>query len=173
MAAVLEPFMSCADHGHCIDTALDQAEKLCLARGARLTPIRRAVLAEIWADHEATKAYDLIDRLSRDGAVIKPPTIYRALDFLLAHHLIHRIESLNAFVGCAQPDIQHQAVMMICDQCGDIREESGPEIAQQLRQLAAREGFLPTDQTIELHGLCAKCQATGPAKTNNAETAQQ
>jgi len=165
--------MSCADHGHCIETALDRAEKLCLARGARLTPIRRAVLAEIWADHEATKAYDLINRLSKDGAVVKPPTIYRALEFLLAHHLIHRIESLNAFVGCDHPDTQHQAVMMICDQCGDIREVPGADIADQLRQLAAQQDFLPTGQTIELHGLCANCQATRTNETAASQAASE
>ena len=153
--------MACVNHNRCVEDALDQAEQLCLARGARLTPIRRTVLAEIWADHEATKAYDLISRLSREGAEVKPPTIYRALEFLLAHGLVHRIESLNAFVGCNHPQTQHQAIMMICTQCGDIQEQASAPVTDTLRAAAEHNGFDIHHQTIELRGRCARCrQAT-------------
>jgi Fur family transcriptional regulator, zinc uptake regulator len=150
--------MNCQNHHDCAATALAHAETVCLARGARLTPIRRAVLTEIWANHEATKAYDLISRLSREGSLIKPPTVYRALDFLLAHGLIHRIESLNAFIGCHHPDTHHQAILMICDQCGAIEEVASETLNGILSTLTQTEKFKVTHQSIELHGLCATCQ---------------
>ncbi len=150
--------MPCLNHTDCSGTALEHAEQVCLARGARLTPIRKAVLAEIWAGHEATKAYDLISRLSTVGNVIKPPTIYRALDFLLAHGLIHRIESLNAFIGCDHPEIAHQAILMICDHCGTINEQSSEALNQLLSQISDVQQFKISRQSIELHGTCSHCQ---------------
>ncbi len=151
--------MHCSHSTHCATEALAHAEAICLARGARLTPMRRAVLAEIWADHDASKAYDLIERLSRPGRTIKPPTVYRALDFLLAHGLIHRIESLNAFIGCHHPQTPHQAILMICERCGNIEERASEPLNEALRSIARDAGFTPTRQSIELRGACRRCAA--------------
>ncbi|WP_407275499.1 Fur family transcriptional regulator [Halothiobacillus sp. DCM-1] len=158
--------MHCTHSPHCAAEAMARAEAICLARGARLTPMRRAVLAEIWADHDASKAYDLIDRLSRPGHSIKPPTVYRALDFLLAHGLIHRIESLNAFIGCHHPQTPHQAILLICDHCGEIEEQSSEPLNEQLKTIAQAAEFTPTRQSIELRGTCRHCSppATGKAR---------
>ena len=77
--------------------------ELCARRGARLTRLRRRVLELVWQGHAAVKAYDLLAELDRKDATAKPPTVYRALDFLMAHGLVHRLESLNSYVGCPQP----------------------------------------------------------------------
>jgi Fur family zinc uptake transcriptional regulator len=152
--------MTCATHEHdqCISAALARAEAICREAGARLTPIRRQVLEEVWASREATKAYDLIERLSRHGDQVKPPTVYRALDFLLAQGLIHRIESLNAFIGCAQPQDPHHAILLICSQCGDIEERSSDRVHAELDRLAADSGFAVRSEVIELRGLCRRCR---------------
>ena len=92
------------DHAQCIDAALDKAADLCSRRGARLTKLRRRVLELVWQGHAAVKAYDLLGALDRGAGAAKPPTVYRALDFLIAHGLVHRLESLNAFVGCPAPE---------------------------------------------------------------------
>ncbi|HER34673.1 MAG: transcriptional repressor [Halothiobacillaceae bacterium] len=152
--------MSCANHDHCIDAALARAEAICARVDARLTPIRREVLREVWSNHEATKAYQLIERLSRHGANVKPPTVYRALDFLLAHGLIHRIESLNAFVGCEHPQKAHQAILMICERCGDIREEDDVAVRDALMTLTQAATFSARTTVIELRGLCRGCRST-------------
>lgn len=152
--------MTCATHDHdeCIEHALARAESICREAGARLTPIRRQVLEEVWASHEATKAYDLIERLSRHGGQVKPPTVYRALDFLLAQGLIHRIESLNAFIGCAHPQEPHHAILLICGQCGDIEERSSDRVHAELGRLAADSGFTVRAEIIELRGICQQCR---------------
>src|SRR5690606_9768433 len=110
------------DHAACIDAALDRAAELCARRGARLTRLRRRVLELVWQGHAAVKAYDLLAELERKGASAKPPTVYRALDFLMAHGLVHRLESLNSYVGCPQPDAPHAGQFLICDSCGTGRE---------------------------------------------------
>ncbi len=165
--------MSCAHHDQCIDDALARAEAICARSGARLTPIRRHVLREVWSSHEATKAYDLIERLSRHGEQVKPPTVYRALDFLLEQGLIHRIESLNAFVGCEHPQEPHQAILLICDQCGDILEEDNPAVHAALDDLAHQSGFAPRSAVIEVRGLCRACRTapTPPSTTSSDHTA--
>ncbi len=102
------------DHGHCVATALDAAASLCQRRRARLTPLRRRVLELVWRSHEPQGAYDILDTLGERGRRAAPPTVYRALDFLLGQGLIHRIESLNAFVGCRDPDTPHAGQFLIC-----------------------------------------------------------
>jgi hypothetical protein len=83
------------DHAHCIEDAIDRAELVCGARGARLTDIRRHVLELIWKRHEPVGAYDLLDELRATHRRAAPPTVYRALDFLMENGLVHRIESLE------------------------------------------------------------------------------
>ena len=95
------------DHRHCVATALAAAVERCAASGAQLTPIRRRVLELVWSSHAPIGAYDILAKLAADTGKVQPPTVYRALDFLKAQGLIHRIESRNAFIGCAQPDREH------------------------------------------------------------------
>ena len=92
------------DHRRCVADALDKAEALCSDRGARLTKLRCRVLELVWNSHAPIGAYDVLRRLSQEHQSAAPPTVYRALDFLLEQGLIHRIESLNAYIGCPVPE---------------------------------------------------------------------
>ena len=149
--------MSCANHHQCIDDALARAEAICARSGARLTPIRRDVLREVWSSHEATKAYDLMERLSRRGDQVKPPTVYRALDFLLEQGLAHKIESLHAFIGCTHPEHPHASQFLICAECGRVTELEDAAIAQSLTLAAGETGFRPSRPVVEVIGTCADC----------------
>src|SRR5687767_3862769 len=95
------------DHALCVDDALAAAERQCAAKGARLTEQRRRVLELIWKSHAPVGAHTLLDRLREQGVRAQPPTVYRALEFLVENGLIHRIESLNAYIGCAEPAERH------------------------------------------------------------------
>lgn len=147
----------CNEHEHGLAKALDQAETLCERQGARLTPMRRRVLELILASHEAVKAYDLLHQLSTEDHTVKPPTVYRALDFLLEHGLIHRVDSLNAFVGCSQPTKPHEARLLICSQCGRITELHAPMLDAAIEEALTPTGFHPTRTRLEIHGLCVDC----------------
>lgn len=152
------PFPS-GDHDHriCIRSALRDAERICKVRGLRLTPIRRRVLELIWQSHRPSGAYELLEQLAADGHKPSPPTVYRALDFLLAHGLIHRITSRNAFVGCSHPDNEHMAQIFICDVCGMAVEQADASVNQRLRRNASDMEFQIREQTIEITGLCPRC----------------
>lgn len=142
------------DHGPCVASALAMADEECRRRGARLTDIRRRVLELVWSSHAPVGAYALMQALGKAA----PPTVYRALDFLLAHGLIHRIETLNAFVGCPHPGQPHTGQFLLCRQCGRAAEIDGETIGQAIAQAAASLGFSVEAVTIEARGLCPDCR---------------
>lgn len=87
------------DHSRCVTHALTEAESICTRQGLRLTALRKRVLELVWHSHKPLGAYDILGVLSEeDGRRAAPPTVYRALDFLLENGLVHRIASLNAFI---------------------------------------------------------------------------
>lgn len=140
------------------ETLLARAGQICDSRGARLTDLRRQVLGLILDSDAPAGAYDLLDRLraTRDGAA--PPTVYRALDFLLEQGLIHKLERLSAFVGCiAHEDGDHAAQFLICRSCGKVTEIEDHELAHALDDAARRLGFIVGKATIEAEGVCAAC----------------
>lgn len=145
------------DHGSCIAEALDAAERVCRERQLRFTPIRRRVLELVWSRHAPIGAYEILDALRDDQRNAAPPTVYRALEFLVENGFVHKIESLNAFVGCGHPDDDHVAQFLICGECRQVGELEDPEIAALIARKAARVGFGVTRQTIEIEGLCRNC----------------
>lgn len=146
------------DHNACIHDAVATAVDLCEKRGARLTAQRRRVLELVWGSHRAVKAYEILDDLAREQPGARPPTVYRALEFLMAHGLVHRVDSLNAFVGCYHARDRHEAQFFICDGCGLVREIDEPSIGQAVTRGAKKLGFRVDRQTVEMHGRCEACQ---------------
>ena len=147
------------DHSQCLEHALQAAEHLCQQRGVSLTPIRLQVLTLIWQNHKAVKAYELLDRLKPSLNAAKPVTVYRALDFLIEQGLIHRVESLNAFIGCKCPALKHEQLLLICNQCNDVEERAASDVMLALSQEIKQAGFIAHSKAIEIQGICQKCVA--------------
>ncbi len=146
------------DHDLCIHKAITLAEQLCQTRGVQLTPIRHKVLELVLNSHKAVKAYDLLDQIRPVNDAAKPATVYRALDFLLEQGLIHRVESLNAFVGCHLSGSQHDLLLLICSRCHNVEERPATSVIQALGEELQVAGFNPQLKTIEIQGLCKNCQ---------------
>lgn len=146
------------DHRKCVQSALAAAEVVCHARAQKLTALRKRVLELVWASHKPVGAYALLDLLRADGRSAAPPTVYRALEFLIEQGLVHRVESLNAYLGCAHPADGHSAQFLICRQCGTTAELEESEIATAIDRHARRAGFAVERRTVEAMGLCAACQ---------------
>jgi len=143
------------------ETLLAHADQICESKGTRLTDLRRQVLGLILEAEAPAGAYDLLDalRATRHGAA--PPTVYRALEFLLENGLIHKLESRSAYVGCvSHADAGHAAQFLICRTCGQVIELDDHELAHALEDAAKRLGFTVGKATIEAEGRCASC-ATG------------
>ena len=142
--------------GAALATALDRAEQRCSEHGERLTGPRRRVLELLLEAGQPTKAYDLIAAYGADGEAAKPPTVYRALDFLERAGMAHRIASISAYVACARDAGAHTAAFLICDCCGDTREIE-PPAGLGLEESAKMSGYELERVTIEAHGRCGAC----------------
>jgi Fur family zinc uptake transcriptional regulator len=151
------------DHARCIDAALNAARQLCVERALRLTPLREQVLQLVWQSHKPLGAYAILDLLSTangsDKARQAPPTVYRALEFLLEHGLVHRINSLNAFIGCSQPHAHHNSHFLICRNCATAVEVVDPAISTAIHGAAQEARFSEESACVEITGLCPNCQS--------------
>ena len=148
------------DHDHCVSSALAEADALCARAGVRLTALRRRVLELVWQSHKPLGAYDILGALTeQDGRRAAPPTVYRALDFLLENGLVHRIASLNAFIGCNHPEHPHQGQFLICRNCHTAIELEQSIVSEAINQAAHSVNFRVEGQTVEVVGLCATCRS--------------
>ncbi|MEX1080814.1 MAG: Fur family transcriptional regulator [Halofilum sp. (in: g-proteobacteria)] len=141
------------------DGALERAERLCRARGARLTPQRRRVYELLIGADGPLTAYELLRRLAGDGGNPAPPTVYRALEFLQAHGLVHRLASHNRYVACDHPGHgAHGGVFLVCERCGHALEWSDEDVARVLTHSARAAGFQVGEDVLpEVEGLCPGC----------------
>src|SRR5271169_6235436 len=135
-----------------------QVESVCDREGLHLTPLRRQVLAILAGSLAPLGAYAIIDQLSRrEGKPVAPPTVYRTLDFFLDHGFVYKIESRNAYAPCEHLGHAHHGVLLLCDKCGRSDEIEDVKIDRLLQEAAARAGFAPHRQMVELVGLCRDC----------------
>lgn len=154
---------ACTDPHHHVHDAhgfVDAVERACRERGLRLTPIRALVVRLIAQAGRPVKAYDLLEMVRNADTVgaDAPPTVYRALDFLMANGFVHKLQSVNAFVACHHPNsIEHSVPFLICDRCHSAVELEDVDVVAQLESRAKALGFRPQAQTLEVHGLCADC----------------
>ena len=153
---------ACTDPSHHVHGAgayVRAVEAACAARGLRLTPLRAQVLGLVAAADRPVKAYDLLEQMKTATGNAAPPTVYRALDFLLEQGFIHRLASINAYVGCHHPNVRHSVPFLICDGCQAAIELEDERIAGLLEERALALGFETRAQTLEVHGLCAACRS--------------
>ncbi|OZG75512.1 Fur family transcriptional regulator [Hahella sp. CCB-MM4] len=147
------------DHKRCIQDALETAKELCRNQGLRLTDTRLRVLELIWQSHTPVGAYEILAKFNEEGRNSAPPTVYRALEFLQEHNLVHRLASLNAFIGCIAPEHGHQGSFLICRKCSKAQELTSAELEESIQALAGKQGFTVDNMTLEVSGLCPRCKA--------------
>lgn len=123
-----------------------------------MTRLRRAVLEALWQCDQPVGAYDLLPLLeAKLGRKLLPPSVYRALEFLLEQRLIARIESRNAYIPCAHPERPHHCVFFVCDACSTSTEIENPRLEALIDEDARSLGFRVLRRVVELRGTCAAC----------------
>lgn len=133
------------------------AETLCARAGARLTDPRRRVLTLLADAKTPLKAYDLIAKAGVNGQAVKPPTVYRALEFLCQIGIVHRIEQDATYVACSHVGHGHLAALLVCDMCREVTEVHVDEIERDLKRAAQKSGFVLAHLVIEGRGQCRAC----------------
>lgn len=149
------------DHSACANAVMETAERQIASEGIRLTPVRRRALEILLESHRAMGAYEVLERLSKDGFGNQPPVAYRALDFLVENGLAHRIQRLNAYAACHAPGQPHAPVFLICRGCDTVAETGAQELRSALDDLAGASDFQIERMTVEALGLCPACRASG------------
>ena len=144
-----------------------KTEAYCEEHGLRFTDPRRMVLEIIAAAEKPLGAYDILALIGKKIDNPKPPTVYRAIEFLSEHQIIHRIESLNAYILC-QSDHRHEgSQFMICDDCGTVTEAHLCDLPAPLSSKTKQEGFELSSWNVELHGTCRNCSKTQHVHTQH------
>ena len=136
-------------------STLAAVERLCAERQLRFTALRRRVFAWLWHSQKPLKPYELLERL---GAQAHPPTIYRTLDFLKQHRLIHHLPSLGAYLCCKHPQAHAVCCVFLCPQCQAARECCDAGFEAQLHGLAQTWQVELQPMAVEIQALCAGCQ---------------
>lgn len=157
------------NHTHCQSSAVAQAESICQSKGVRFTKLREQVFQLIWQSHKPITAYKLLDLIKDSDFSATPPTVYRTLDFLLEQGLIHRINSLNAYVGCCQLGDSHTGTFMICQQCGQAQEVDDRGISEAINGISKNFEFHVKGYATEIYGLCPGCYTSSPSATGETE----
>jgi Fur family transcriptional regulator, zinc uptake regulator len=153
------------DHAACVSRAVSTAEEICAARGLKLTPVRQRVLEIVWRSHEPIGAYDILAELAKERDKAAPPTVYRALEFLMEAGLVHRIDSLNAFVGCDAPRREHVGQFLVCRQCHRVVEIDDAALQRALADRCRAAGFHVEPAPLEIKGLCNDCAQTSATRS--------
>lgn len=148
------------DHHACIADGVALADAFCAAQGLQFTPVRRRVLEILLEQHTALGAYDILNVLRDEGLGSQPPVAYRALDFLVKHGFVHKIERLNAFVACSHMGEDHAPVFLICRGCDAVAEVHGDPSDAALSNAADPSGFVIERVVTEATGLCPACSKT-------------
>jgi Fur family transcriptional regulator, zinc uptake regulator len=149
------------NHSHTSSDIIAEATIYCEARGLRLTDQRRQILVLLAQSAKPLGAYDLLEKIQQASPKRQAPVVvYRALDFLLEAQLIHRLESLNAFMICPHRHTNDDAIVfLICKNCGRVDEAFSDLVQQSLNSLAQQRSFKLKSKIIELVGLCLSCTA--------------
>ncbi|MFQ5549235.1 MAG: Fur family transcriptional regulator [Woeseia sp.] len=158
------------DHDDCVATAIKMADGICRNRGLRFTRLRRRVLELVWNSHKPVGAYEILNSLETDGRRAAPPTVYRALEFLIEADLVHRLDSINAYIGCPDPGSSHTGQFLICRECRSVAELDDADINRIVEQKVSDLGFSAIHQMFEIQGLCQDCRAGTYSRTDPTES---
>lgn len=140
-----------------IPLTVERARRMAKQSGSRLTAIREHVYLALLRAEQPMKAYDILETLEGVGAQ-KPPTVYRALDWLIELGLVRRISTVSKFVAAPLEPSPDSIAYLLCRRCGQAEAINVGSLGQSLRATAKAKGFKEEETVIELMGLCE----TGP-----------
>lgn len=145
------------DHARCVQRAVAAAERVCAAKQLNMTPLRKRILEIVWRAHEPIGAYEVLAELAKSREKAAPPTVYRALEFLQEAGLVHRLDTLNAFLGCNRPEDMHAGQFLVCCRCHRVEEIESSVLTRNLRERASSLGFVLEGSAVEIKAVCTAC----------------
>jgi len=134
--------------------------QFCKTLGPKFTSLRKEILYILWCATKPLKAYEILDALLKTRTNSKPPTVYRTLEFLVGRGIVHKIESIQSYTLCCEPD-KHllSEVLMVCSRCHQVIEVHDKMMQALVKAIADNNDFQLEQHTIELKGSCQQCAA--------------
>lgn len=131
----------------------------CTQLGTRFTSLRKSILFLLWQHDKPLKAYEILEQLRGVKLNVKPPTVYRVLDYFVNSGLVHKIESIQSYMLCHKPQQRLPLeILMVCDHCHEVQESYEEDLHHLITRLAVKNHFQPANNGIEIRGVCEKCQ---------------
>ena len=132
----------------------------CKQLNVKMTRLRQSILSILWHSSKPLKAYDILEKLKETQENAKPPTVYRVLDYLVAEGIIHKLPSIQSYTLCCHPNEHHHSadILMICHDCLNVTEIHDPIMHAVIEKISSENKFSTKNDSIEIRGLCAKCQ---------------
>lgn len=124
----------------------------------KLTSLRKSVLFILWQTKKPLKAYEILEQLLQSKENAQPPTVYRVLDYFVEKGVVHKIESIQCYTLCHEPE-KHlpSEVLMVCNDCHRVQEVYEQTMHTLLQKIAKDHHFHLGQKAIELKGLCESC----------------
>jgi Fur family transcriptional regulator, zinc uptake regulator len=154
---VVQRRQTARDEARGFQSAVATAERICASRQVKLTPLRRRVFEIVWRQREAIGAYEILTQLAKGREKAGPPTVYRALEFLREVGLVHRLDTLNAFVACDRPEHTHAGQFLVCKVCRRVAEIEDSAPNRMVQEEARLRGFRLEIPSIEIRTVCYQC----------------
>lgn len=144
-------------HHDCVESAKMRAFKLAEDTGKKFGANQVRVLEALLQDHRAASAYEIVERMAESGKRLQPVQVYRALDTLMELGLVHRVQSINAYVACTTEDACHNPQLLFCSSCKRVAELASDTISALISKTAKQSQFKLDHGLVELVGLCPDC----------------
>ena len=144
-----------------IKDAITGISNICKQNNLGFTTIRKIVYEIIIKYNKPIKAYEILDEFrKKTGKTSHPPTVYRAIDFLINNGFIHKLNSINSFVGCFHPNVHKECYFLICKKCNVYKECCDIHLKKNILETANQNDFIVTNTTLEIEGYCQSCNKT-------------
>lgn len=129
-------------------------ERYLASRGMRKTPERFAILKAVCQTEGHFDAEELYGLMEKRLYHVSLVTVYNTLQLFTRAGIVdsHRLSKRDSVFELAKQGHIH----LVCSQCGRVREENDPELAQLLASKHYK-GFTQSSFGIDVFGLCSSC----------------
>jgi len=141
-----------------LNASISRVDEICRSNNLGFTDIRKQVFEIIIKNNKPIKAYQILDEIRNiTNKPSHPPTVYRAIDFLIENGFVHKLNSINSFVGCFHPKTHEECYFLICKKCNLYQECCDDSLKDRISKTAVHNNFIISNTTLEIEGHCLDC----------------